>query len=83
MESKEKQAEVYHHLRVLLGEADVGLFQLRLQQFISWLLDSKDNEMSKFLEYFQREHVKRVEQWAPCYRDSSLVNTNMALEAFH
>ena len=50
VESKEKQAEVYHHLRVLLAEADAGLFQLRLQQFISWLLDSKDNEMSKFLE---------------------------------
>lgn len=43
----------------------------------------EDNEMSKFLEYFQKEYVKRVEQWAPCYRDKSLVNTNMALEAFH
>ena len=35
VESKEKQAEVYHHLCVLLAEADGGLFQLRLQQFIS------------------------------------------------
>ena len=75
---------MYYHLCVLLTEADAVLFQLRLQQFMSWLFGSdKENEMSKFLEYFQREYVKRVEQWAPCYRDKSLVNTNIALKAFH
>ena len=86
LESKEKQAEVYHHLRVLLTETDTSSFQLRLQQFISWLMASygdEDNGMSKFMEYFQKQYVRRVEQWAPCYRDKSLVNTNMALEAFH
>ena len=43
----------------------------------------EDNGMSKFMEYFQKQYVRRVEQWAPCYRDKSLVNTNMAFEAFH
>ena len=27
--------------------------------------------------------MKRLEQWAPCFRGSTPVNINMALEAFH
>ena len=27
--------------------------------------------------------MQRVKQWAPCYRSSTTVNTNMALESFH
>ena len=76
-----KQADVYHHLRVLLAERDITSFRQRLQQFISWLSDS--DELSCFLQYFQKEYVKKAEQWAPCYRVNCAVNTNMALEAFH
>ena len=76
-----KQADVYHHLRVLLEEREVISFWQRLQQFISWLSENED--LSSFLQYFQREYVKKAEQWAPCYRENCIVNTNMALEAFH
>ena len=58
-----KQADVYH-LRVLLAERDITSFRQRLQQFISWLSDSED--LYDFLQYFQKEYVKRAEQWAPC-----------------
>jgi len=78
--SSTEQANVYHYLRVLLVESDINSFQHRLQQFISWL--SSEN-LTDFLQYFQREYVKKVEQWAPCYRERCSVNTNMALEAFH
>jgi len=59
-----KQAEVYHHLRVLLAERDIPSFQHRLQQFILWL--SGIEELSDFLQYFQNEYVKKAEQWAAC-----------------
>ena len=76
-----KQADVYHHLRVLLAERDITSFRQKLQQFVSWLSDN--DELSCFLQYFQKEYVKKAEQWAPCYRANCAVNTNMALEAFH
>ena len=76
-----KQEEVYHCLRALLNEGDEASFRQRLQQFVSWL--STMEEVSSFSEYFQREYIKRVEQWAPCYRITSVVNTNMAVESFH
>ena len=72
---------MYHHLRVLLQEGSEGGFRLRLQQFLSWL--SEDESLSPFLDYFQKQYVKRLEQWAPCFRGSTPVNINMALEAFH
>ena len=81
VKTSSKQAEVYHHLRVLLQEGSEGGFRLRLQQFLSWL--SEDESLSPFLDYFQKQYVKRLEQWAPCFRGSTPVNTNMALEAFH
>ena len=79
--NKTKHKEVYHHLRVLLEEGDEASFRLRLQQFMSWL--SSDPDLCTFLQYFQREYAKRSEQWAPCYRIATVVNTNMAIEAFH
>ena len=63
--SRAKQAEAYHHLRVLLSEGRTeASFRLRLQQFISWL--SNEEDFRTFLEYFQKEYVCRSEQWAPC-----------------
>ena len=52
-----EQANVYHHLRVLLIETDINTFRQRLQQFISWLSSRED--FSDFLQYFQKEYVKR------------------------
>ena len=78
---KSKQAEVYHHLRVLLGETSEAVFRQRLHQFTSWLRD--DADLVAFLQYFERTYVQRVKQWAPCYNSSTTVNTNMALESFH
>jgi len=81
IDATSEQAKIYHHLRVLLSETEINSFHLRLQQLVSWL--SEKAELKSFLEYFQKEYCKRVEQWAPCYRVNCLVNTNMALEAFH
>lgn len=66
---------------MLIGETNETSFRERLQQFLSWL--TVDEDLSIFLEYFQSTYVKRQRQWAPCYRTSSMVNTNMALESFH
>ena len=79
--NKAKRRDVYHRVRVLLEEGDESSFRLRIQQLLSWL--SSDPEMFSFLQYFRREYAKRSEQWAPCYRKATLVNTNMAIEAFH
>ena len=57
----DKRLQYHHHLHVLLAEGDAGLFQLRLQQFISWLLDScsdKDKEMSKCWSISKRKCEK-------------------------
>ena len=70
-----------HHLRVLLSEGSESGFRHRLQQFISWL--SEDPDLINFATYFQKQYVPRLEQWAPCYRATAIVNTNMATEAFH
>ena len=81
--SRTKQIEVYHHLRILLSysEGEVVSFRLRLQQFISCLSD--DGDLASFLKYFQKEYIQRIKQWAPYYRIATVVNTNMAVEAFH
>ena len=78
---KSKQPEVYHHLRVLLTETTESCFRQRLQQFISWL--SEDEDLQEFTNYFEKEYIPRIQLWAPCFRSTSTVNTNMAVEAFH
>jgi len=45
-----EQANIYHHLRVLLAETDISLFRQRLQQFISWL--SNEN-LTEFYNIFK------------------------------
>ena len=76
-----EQAHTYHYLRVLLNEREINSFHQKLQQFVSWLTERA--QLHNFLCYFQTQYCKRLEQWAPCYRANCLVNTNMALEAFH
>ena len=68
-----KQADVYQHLRVL-AEREV----------------SKDfNNLSHGYQRMRIYQVSSIfskgicKQWAPCYRENCIVNTNMALEAFH
>lgn len=79
--SRTKQVKVYHQLRVLLRESEESSFRLRLQKFISWLSD--DSDLSNFSEYFVKEYAQRLEQWAPSFRMATVVNSNMAVEAFH
>ena len=58
--------EVYHQLRVLLIEPQELTFRLKLQQFVSYLMESEPC----FCEYFQREYAcsARVNQWAMFHR---------------
>ena len=72
---------MHHHLRVLFTETSKSCFQQRLQQFISWL--SEDEALQEFTNYFEKEYVPRMQQWAPCFCSKSTVNTKMAVEAFH
>lgn len=44
---------------------------------------TSQEDLSDFLEYFQKEYAKRIEQWAPRYHIATVVNTNMAVESFH
>ena len=75
-----ERVEVYHHLRVLLGEANEAHFRQRLQQITSFLMEEGHD---RFLGYLDRYYLLRVQQWAPCYRIGKEVNTNMFVEGFH
>ena len=76
---KEMKVEVYHMLRVLLMERDESKFNLLLQQVLSYL----EEKCPRFYEYMQRTYIKRVTQWATCYRVFTPINTNMFVESFH
>ena len=73
--------EVYHQLRVILMETQEVTFRLRMQQLLSYLLESQP----RFCEYFQREYAcsTRISQWAMYHRSYAGINTNMRLESFH
>ena len=70
---------MHHHLRVLFTETTKSCFQQRLQYSISWL--SEDEALQEFTNYFEKEYVPRMQQWAPCFCSKSTVNKNMAVEA--
>lgn len=76
---KSEQVAIYHSLRVLLNEKEIVEFRLLLQQFMSILSTSQPH----FYEYFKSHYAQRAEQWTTCYRSTTLVNTNMHVEAFH
>ena len=72
---------LYHNVRVLLEETDVDMFELLLERTIQNLKDS--NVTFGFAHYFEKNYVKRKEEWAACHRKEYLVNINMYVEAFH
>ena len=63
---------------MLMEEMDVSSFTIKLQLIMSATYSS----YPKFHEYFKREYVSKVEQWATCHRSGTPVNTNMHLESF-
>ena len=71
--------EVYHQLRVLLLERNIGKFNCLLQQMMSYLHEHH----IRFFNYFKKVYVFRCEQWATCHRIGCVVNTNMFTKAFH
>ena len=78
-----ERVEVYHHLRVLLGEANEANevhFQQRLQQITSFLMEEGHD---RFLGYLDCYYLSRVQQCAPCYCIGKEVNTNMFVKGFH
>ena len=72
---------IYHNLRLLLEETDINKFNIMLHQTLLNLRQSSTTV--DFANYFERHYCRRTEQWAACFRKSSLVNTNMYVEAFH
>ena len=68
------RSEIYHQLRVLLLQQNESAFRLKLQQVVSYLLESEPY----FCEYFQREYASpnRINLWATFKRINSGVNTN-------
>lgn len=78
---QEKRALVYKGLRVLLQETNVEKFVKLVEGF---LIDTySDDDTKEFALYFENFYVKRVNEWAYCYRKASFINTNMYLESFH
>lgn len=74
------RSEIYHQLRVLLLEQSETCFRLKLQQVVSYLIESEP----RFCEYFQKEYASpnRIKLWATFNRINTGINTNM-LESFH
>ena len=73
------RAKVYHHLRVLLAEADEQHFMDFIQRFMSFLITMHP----EFAGYFRTHYLNRIQEWSTCHRVGTLVNTNMHVEAFH
>ena len=77
--SKHDQIALYHQLCILMEETNEASFALKLQQFMSVTC----NTYQEFHEYFKKEYLSKVKQWATCHRTGTPVNTNMYLESFH
>ena len=60
VKSRQEQIEIYHMLRSLLTETAENSFRIKLQQLMSYLSVNHD----RFRQYFEREYVKRIPQWA-------------------
>lgn len=81
IKDKEMAALVYHNLRVLMEESDINKFKTLLKKTIKQLSDSPAT--INFCKYFSTYYVKRMEEWAVCFRKSANINTNMYVESFH
>ena len=56
---------------VLLQERNQVSFRVTLQQFLAFA----DNTEPKFAQYFKDNYCNLIEQWAPCFRHRTAVNT--------
>ena len=81
MTGKERQVTInmFHHLKVLLQEAEEAHFRARLQEFLTFL----KKKHPRFYTYFNTNYCSRLDQWSSSSVRYSNVNTNMFLEAFH
>ena len=77
VDCQEDRITLYHQLCMLMEEMDVSSFTIKLQLFMSATYSSYPN----FHEYFKREYLSKVQQWATCHRSGTPVNTNMHLES--
>lgn len=78
---QEKRALVYKGLRILLQETNVDKFDKLAEGF---LVDTYgDDDTKEFASYFDNFYMKRVSEWAYCYRKASFINTNMYVESLH
>ena len=75
----ESRTEVYYYLQTLLQESTESTFRVMLQKLLVYL---EENEPA-FADYFRNWYCTRLQQWAPCYRQHTIANTNMYLESFH
>ena len=75
----EKQKEVYHYLRVLMMETDIGKFRALLAKCLTFI----QTLHPAFGEYFINIYCSHINQWAMCYRIGTPMNTNMYAESFH
>ena len=53
-----KQAEVYHHLILLLNEVSEGAFDLDSSNFFRGFFE--DEGLLAFLGYFKKEYIERI-----------------------
>ena len=81
IKDKEVAVTVYHNVRVLMEETDVGRFKVMLQKTLRQLNECDTTQ--DFAKYFDTYYARRAEQWAACYRKSASINTNMYVESSH
>ena len=60
----EKQKEVYHYLRVLMFETDIGKFRALLAKCLMFI----QTLYPAFGKYFINIYCSHINQWAMCYR---------------
>ncbi len=73
------QSSICQQLKKIRTERRVDVVDNEIANFIeNW----RDKE-PQFVDYFTGNYVHRKEQWAVCYRDSSIPDTTAHAEAFH
>jgi len=75
------QVSMYHSLRLLMEEPNVGTFEQLLESVIDQM--KADEGLKQFYQYFESIYCSRCEQWALCHRKAAGINTNMYTEYFH
>ncbi|KAJ8869624.1 hypothetical protein PR048_028617 [Dryococelus australis] len=77
---KEKQAEVYRKLRVIMQETDIDTFESMMVNLMQELYSSSDTIV--FAQYVD-EYFANPSPWAHCFRKFIPINTSTALENMH